>query len=79
MPSKTVTHYTPAVAELVLPSFPPLSSAGERLILAEGSPPLYDMGLLDKEKSESCRGRSNLALVRQKIVHELCNYAEAVK
>ena len=37
------THYTPAVAEVVLFDmciFLPLSSAGERPVAAEGSPPL---------------------------------------
>jgi len=30
-----------------------LTSAGERPVAAEGSPPLWGMGLLGKEKSES--------------------------
>jgi len=36
------------------------------------------LGLLEKERV-SQGGRSTLALVRQNIEQELCNYAEAVK
>ena len=46
--------------------FPSLSSAGEKPVAAEGSPPLWDMGLLTEEKSDhESGGRSTLALVRK--------------
>ena len=49
--------------------FPPLSSAGERPLAAEGSQPLWDIGLLGKERV-SQGDRSILALVRQNIVQQ---------
>jgi len=46
--------------------FPSLSSAGEKPVAAEGSRPLWEMGLLRKEKSDhELGGRSTLALVRK--------------
>jgi len=45
--------------------FPSLSTGGERPAAAEGSPPLWDMGLLGKEKSESGVAEKHFSLVRQ--------------
>ena len=63
--------------------FPPLSSAGERPVVAEGSLPLETGGLGQTfvgEGEEWVRSaRSTLVLFRPNIVQELNIYAEAAK